>query len=305
MRCFFLYSFIAASSFCSIAQSYDTSQFDMASDKIVTPSWVGEDKFSTHINEVEDGYNFILYEPQSANASRGSISSQSDCVLSSDSTSLPLIITLHSRHASGDDLTEVDRFGTLDALHSGLDLNAVVLAPQATDGYWDTEKIIKDVEWVIKNRNIDTNRIYAIGMSMGGNGVANLVASYPDKIAAAIILAGTLTEGDVANLNKVPLWIIRGTEDREEAIARTDQMVNEMRSQADKAPRLVYTKVKGLKHRDHEHILYMPYFYEWLMSHNLGNPNRSVNTTIDLTPKFLEDASNGLTPLNGAAASHK
>ncbi len=305
MRCLFLYSLFATLSFCAVAQSYDTSRFDKASDNVAPTSRVEEGKFSTHINEVEDGYNFILYEPQSDIASRWDAASQTDCVLSSDSTPLPLIITLHSRNASGDDLTEVDRFGTIDALHSGMELNAVVLAPEATDDHWDTEKIVKDVNWVIRNRNIDTNRIYAIGMSMGGNGVANLVASYPDKIAAAIILAGTLTEGDVVNLNKVPLWIIRGTDDREKAIERTDRMVNEMRSQADKAPRLVYSKVQGLNHREHQRLLYMPYFYQWLMSHNLENPNRSVNTTIDLTPKFLKDAHKGLSLRKNSAALRK
>lgn len=243
--------------------------------------------FSTHIDEVDDGYNFILYVPDSA------------------TTALPLIITLHSRSAAGKNLADVDMFGTIDALHSGMALDAVVLAPQATGDKWEVEKIIKDVDWVLANYNIDSNRIYAIGMSMGGDGVANLSGAYPDRIAAAIILAGAYTGDDIANLNKLPLWVIRGDKDREEAIARTDKMVNAMRSQPDKAPRLVYSKVKGLEHRQHERILYMPYFYQWLMSHNLKNPNRSVNTTIDVTTKLLKDSYKGLSLRDGSATKRK
>ncbi len=246
-----------------------------------------QETLSTHIDEVDDGYNFILYVPDSA------------------TTALPLIITLHSRSAAGKNLADVDMFGTIDALHSGMALDAVVLAPQATGDKWEVEKIIKDVDWVLANYNIDSNRIYAIGMSMGGDGVANLSGAYPDRIAAAIILAGAYTGDDIANLNKLPLWVIRGDKDREEAIARTDKMVNAMRSQPDKAPRLVYSKVKGLEHRQHERILYMPYFYQWLMSHNLKNPNRSVNTTIDVTTKLLKDSYKGLSLRDGSATKRK
>lgn len=243
--------------------------------------------FSNHTGEVDRGYNFILYEPDSVK------------------TPLPLIITLHSRGSAGNNLTDVDLFGTIDALHSGMELNAIVLAPQATADKWDVEKVMKNVDWVLANKNVDRNRIYAIGMSMGGNGVANLAAAYPDRIAAAIVLAGSLTTGEVTNLNKLPLWIIRGREDRAEAIARTDKMVETMRSQPDHAPRLVYSKVKGLDHRQHERILYMPYFYEWLMSHNLENPNRPVNTTIDVTKDVLKNAFKGLSLRDNSAAKRK
>lgn len=243
--------------------------------------------FTNHVDEVDGGYDFILYQPDST------------------SNALPLIITLHSRSVSGRNLTDVDMFGTIDALHSGMELNAVVLAPQATDDKWDAAKIMQNVDWALSHCNIDANRVYAIGMSMGGNGVASLVEAYPDRIAAAIILAGSLTDGDIANLNKVPLWVIRGQDDREEAIEQTDRMINLMRSQPDKAPRLVYSKVKGLNHRQHERILYIPYFYQWLMSHSLLNPDRSVNTTVDVTARMLKDSYKGLKLRDGSAARRK
>ncbi len=251
-------------------------------------AWVSaKGTFTNHVNEVADGYNFILYEPDSV------------------AGPLPLIIALHSRGSSGKNLDNVDRFGTINALRSGMELNALVLAPQATGDKWDPEKIMRDVEWVAANRAVDTDCVYAIGMSMGGNGVAALCEAYPEKIAAAIIMAGSLAGGNPANLNKVPLWVIRGLNDREEAIARTDKMVSDMRARPDKAPRLVYNKVKGLDHRQHERMLYMPYFYQWLMSHSLANPNRPVNTTVDVTTKMLKNAYKGLNLRDTSAAKRK
>lgn len=87
-----------------------------------------------HENEVAGGYNFILAEPDSIDGA------------------MPLIITLHSRSSSGRNLAEVDKFGTIDAIQSGVEIDAYVLAPQATGADWDVEKVMKDVDWVIANK---------------------------------------------------------------------------------------------------------------------------------------------------------
>ncbi len=254
---------------------------------LVLGGGVAQNRITYHENEVPGGYNYILSAPADS------------------TTAKPLIITLHSRSATGNDLSRVDYFGTIDAIESGLEIDAYVLAPQATAPVWNAERIMQDVAWVVSHHNIDNHRIYAIGMSMGGNGVADLAAAYPDTIAAAIVLAGRLTRGDVCNLNKLPLWVIRGLNDREEAIAATDRMVEEMRSCPDKAPRLAYNQVKGLDHRQHERMLYMSCFYEWLMSHSFQDPDRSINTTLDVNTKLLRDAYKGLDLRKGSAAKRK
>ncbi len=240
---------------------------------------------SYHTDKVANGYNYLLYTPDSTAIAR------------------PLIIALHSRGSSGTNLQDVDYFGTIDAIESGMKLDAYVIAPQATGADWDTDRVMNVVDYALSNYNIDSNRIYAIGMSMGGNGVANLVAANPEKIAAAIILAGSITKGNAIELSKVPLWIIRGTNDREEAIRRTDNMVEEIKRQ--NSSRIVYSKIKGLDHRQHERILYMPYFYEWLMSHNLTTSNRPINPTTEVTTKMLKDSYNGLRLRKGSATKRK
>ncbi len=240
---------------------------------------------SSHIGEVEGGYNYILYTP-------------------ADTTGpLPLIIALHSRSACGADLQSVDYFGTIDALESGMGIDAYVVAPQCVDPRWDAERVMRVAEHVAGKCRVDTNRISAIGMSMGGNGVADLAAAYPDRIAAAIILSGGATKGDVTGLSELPLWIIRGTDDREEAIRRTDEMVAAIRQQD--STRVIYSKVNGLDHRQHERILYMPYFYEWLISHNLQQPGRPISPGREVTAKQLKKAYNGLKLRDGSAAKRK
>ncbi len=240
---------------------------------------------SCHLDEVPGGYNYILYTPDSISAP------------------MPLVVALHSRNASGNNLSSVDYFGTIDAIESGMRINAFVVAPQATGDRWDPSRVMAVVDSVIANNNIDANKISAIGMSMGGNGVADFAAAYPDKLAAAIVLAGSLTSGDVAELSKVPLWVIRGLKDRDEAILRTDNMVGQIR-QTD-STRVAYSRVKGIDHRQHERMLYMPAFYDWLTSHDLREADRPIHPTFKVDSKMLNNAYKGLHLRDGSAALRK
>ncbi len=235
-----------------------------------------------HTVEVPGGYDFVFYAPDTV------------------SEPMPLIISLHSRSASGNYLRDVDRFGTIDAIESGMRLDACVLAPQATGDRWDAEKIMKDVEYVIAKWNIDPDRVYAIGMSMGGDGVAELASLYPDRIAAAIILGGGAPSAQADSMSQVPLWVIRGLNDRPGAIRRTDDMVESIRAIDDS--RIAYSRVKGVDHRQHERMLYMPCFYQWLLSHTLRQPGRPVSPTFDITSRMLKDAYRGLRLRTGSAA---
>ena len=50
--------------------------------------------------------------------------------------------------------------------------------------------VIKLIESLIKNNNIDSDRIYISGLSMGGYGTFDLVSYRPDLFAAAAPICG-------------------------------------------------------------------------------------------------------------------
>jgi predicted peptidase len=230
-----------------------------------------------HEQEVANSYNFLLYEPENK------------------SEKLPIIVALHGGSVCGNDLDMVDNFGTMDALESGMELNAYVIAPQnSSRSDWSADKIMNIVNYVAEQYSVDTNKISAIGMSMGAYGVADLIAAYPNNIAAGIVLGGGLAHGDAANLNKVPLWIIRGLKDREEAIARTEKTVKDMHESYPTSPRLAYTKVEGLDHRQHERALYMTDFYNWLISHSIADEGRAIKPVFEVSTKTLSKSYKGL-----------
>ena len=66
-----------------------------------------------------------------------------------------------------------------------------------------------------KDFQIDTDRVYVVGHSMGGFGTWTAVAEQPNRFAAAITSAGWLMPFYDANAVKdVPIWSFQGAKDK-------------------------------------------------------------------------------------------
>ena len=55
---------------------------------------------------------------------------------------------------------------------------------------WKPEELIQLVDHVIGKLNVDPERVYVTGLSMGGYGTWRLAATYPDRFAAAVPICG-------------------------------------------------------------------------------------------------------------------
>ena len=224
-------------------------------------------KITSFHGVVSNGYNFWVYTPADA-----------------DSVQKPLILFLHGASLSGKDLNRVLRYGPLDPLRRGRKIDAVIVAPQSPGGGWNPQRSMNIVEWVKAHYNIDTNRFYVIGMSMGGYGTIEFTGTYPDKVAAAMAFCGgaNLRNG-YCGLNQVPLWILHGTADRDVHIRESEKVVNSMK-QCGPTPRLIFTRLQGVNHGGPARAFYLAEPYEWLFSHNLQDPDRKVNKNFSIPP---------------------
>jgi len=61
--------------------------------------------------------------------------------------------------------------------------------------------------------NIDTNRIYITGLSMGGFGTFDAIERYPNLFAAAVPVCGGGDLTKVPLIAHIPIWIFHGSED--------------------------------------------------------------------------------------------
>lgn len=235
-------------------------------------------KLTSQVGTVPGSYNFWFYSPADTAAVK---------------SPKPLFIFLHGASLCGNNLDRVRRYGTLDAIEKGRELNAYVIAPQNPGGAWKPEKVIKLLDWAKENYSLDTARVYILGMSLGGYGTLDVAACYPDKFAAAIAVCGGASTSNLAGLNEMPLWIIHGTADRAVSIRESDKVVAAMRNSGP-TDRLIYNRVPGMNHGRPARLFYMPEIYDWLLSHSLDDPDRKVNDAFDIDNSVLQKAYNGL-----------
>lgn len=205
-----------------------------------------------------------------------------------DTKMKPLVIFLHGASLCGNDLNKVRRYGTIDAIECGRDIDAYVIAPQNPGGAWNPKKINKIVKWVEENyANMDTTRIYVLGMSLGGYGTLDYAAAYPGQTAAAMAFCGGSTAKNLGDLNQVPLWIIHGTADRAVSVKESDRVVEAMKQADPKTPRLIYDRFEGMNHSTPARYFYLPSTYEWLFSHSTTDRDRPVSERFDIKHQAL------------------
>jgi predicted peptidase len=217
-------------------------------------------------DQIPGGYNFWVYTPQ-------------DYFYSLENT--PVIIFLHGASLCGRNLDRVRRYGPLDAIVKGREIDALTIVPQNPGGAWSPRKIMQVLDWVKANYKCDTTRVYVLGMSLGGYGTMDVCATYPDRIAAGMALCGGTSLQDVSGLGKLPFWIIHGTADRAVPIHQSKVVVEKLQNSGNDS-RLRYDWLTGGNHGTPARIFYLKKTYEWLFSHSLLDKDRSVNKDIDI-----------------------
>ena len=228
----------------------------------------------SHHGVVPGGYDFWVYVPQERQAR--------------DTTKLPLVLFLHGKSLSGSNLEKVRSYGPLEALKFGRRIDALILAPQAQNG-WTPSRVLKVLDWTEDNYPVDTNRIYVFGMSMGGYGTIDFVGTYPDKVAAAIAMCGGGTIKDYSGLNKVPLWIIHGTSDSAVPYKESEKVVDAMKA-AGPTDLLRFDLIKGASHSRLGRVFYMSEPYEWFSKHSLADSVRTLDTSVQITDAGMTNA---------------
>jgi predicted peptidase len=224
--------------------------------------------------QIPGGYNFWVYTPQ-------------DYYYSLERT--PVIIFLHGASLCGHNLNKVRRYGPLDAIVRGRDIEAITIVPQNPGGAWNPKKVMQVLDWVKSNYQCDSTRVYVLGMSLGGFGTMDVCGTYPDRIAAGIALCGGTTLKDVSGLGKLPFWIIHGTADRAVPIRQSKEVVEKLQDSHNDS-RLRYEWLEGGNHGTPARIFYLKKTYEWLFSHSLVDKGRPVNRDINIGMSDIQKA---------------
>lgn len=112
----------------------------------------------------------------------------------------------------------------------------------------------------------DDDRIYVMGLSMGGMGTFEILSRMPDTFAAAIPICGGGDPDSVASYaGKVPLWVFHGAQDIVVAPEESLRMVAELLYQG-AAPG--FTLYDSYNHNSWDGAFAEPGLLPWLFSHS-------------------------------------
>lgn len=147
----------------------------------------------------------------------------------SDSARAPLVLALH--YNAGPRSFDVGRafLETLvaPALH---DLGAVIIAPDALGGPWNTpvadEAVMILLDAALASYNIDPRRVVVTGFSMGGLGTWHFAGAYPDRFSAAVPVAGRPPA--TAGRWRLPVFAVHSRDDTVVPIGPTEARIAEL-----------------------------------------------------------------------------
>ncbi len=121
-------------------------------------------------------------------------------------------------------------------------------------------EIIKSVQ---KEFAIDADRLYVIGLSMGGFATWDVITRYPDLFAVAVPVCGGGDEKTAAKIKDLPIWAFHGDMDKSVKTIRSRNMIEAIK-QAGGHPQ--YTEYPGVGHAIWGLALHEPELLKWLFA---------------------------------------
>lgn len=101
------------------------------------------------------------------------------------------------------------------------------------------------IDRLIDSLNIDPDRVYLIGKSMGGFGTWEFTARRPELFAAAVPMAGFSDPAQIEKIQHIPFWIFHGDADESNPVAGSRTMYRLLtEAKAD----VTYTEYAGAGH---------------------------------------------------------
>lgn len=150
---------------------------------------------------------------------------------------------------------------------------AFLVAPQLPPGErWvdHVPEILGLLDQVAAERSVDPDRVYATGLSLGGEGVWSLLAEAPERFAAAVPMSGLYRgDGDVIRGVAVPVWNFHAADD--DIVPAEDSRVL-VTAFADAGGAVTYTEYAVGGHVIWSAAYRTPGLVDWTMAQRRGLP---------------------------------
>lgn len=206
------------------------------------------------------------------------------------SSKWPVILSLHGAGERGSDGLLQTAIGVGNAIRRYRDLiPAVVVFPQVpAHGLWlgQSECVaLHALDAAVVEFGGDPDRVYIVGLSMGGYGAWEMASTYPERFAAVVSVCGGVTPPGTgatllrpphvaenapdpfaavaARVASTPAWLFHGADDTIIPPAQSRALVAALRA-AGGDPR--YTEYPGVGHNSWDRAFAEPELWTWLLA---------------------------------------
>lgn len=146
-----------------------------------------------------------------------------------------LAIYLHGGSSKGSDNETQMGEAAIDSISGFLSqnkINSIMLVPQCPkDKSWGGAMniVLKSlIDKYVAEGNVDTDRIYIFGGSMGGTGTWSMLSVFPSMFAAAMPVAGDPSGVNVENVSTTPVFTVMGTDDQIMDISKVSDVMTQL-----------------------------------------------------------------------------
>lgn len=159
-------------------------------------------------------------------------------------------------------------------------LPAVVVLPQCEKGrYWSDPEmeamVMATLDDAVAEFRADRERLYMIGVSMGGYGAWALAAEHPGRFAAFVSICGgsPLRTGErfqtiARRVGRTPVWVFHGADDPVVPVSESRQMVAALKALNGDVR---YSEYEGVGHNVWLNAMKERELLPWLLSQKLGS----------------------------------
>jgi predicted peptidase len=179
----------------------------------------------------------------------------------------PLMLFLHGAGERGDELNKVKVHGPPKLVEKQKDFPFIVVSPQCPDDDWwttKTEVLINLLDDIVARYDVDTERVYLTGLSMGGYGSWALASEYPDRFAAVVPICGGGSRIMSRTLTDVPIWTFHGAKDGVVPVEESKDLVEAINARGGNAKLTIYPEAN---HDSWTETYNNQEVYDWLLKH--------------------------------------
>ncbi|MFA4851290.1 MAG: prolyl oligopeptidase family serine peptidase [Bacteroidales bacterium] len=130
------------------------------------------------------------------------------------------------------------------------------------------ERTMRLLDSLTKKLNIDTNRIYITGLSMGGFGTWDAISRWPWKFAAAVPVCGGGDTAKASLIKDIPIWAFHGDNDKVVMTSRSRDMIAVIKKSGGNPN---YTEYPNIGHNVWNKAYTDTEMYLWLFSQSKEN----------------------------------